>query len=85
MENAVDQCLASADASRFLSEFAGFLSEFGPRVFNDWELRVETWETDPMIERAAVKPVRFQADGSEVIGPLGSRKAANLHALWSGR
>ena len=53
----------SPDAAAFLSTFVGFLTEFGSRGPNEWELSAETWETDPTIALAAIDRVRFQVDG----------------------
>jgi len=53
----------SDDARGFLSTFVEFLTEFGSRGPNEWELSAETWETDPTIALAAIERIRFQADG----------------------
>jgi rifampicin phosphotransferase len=52
----------SSDAAAFVAGFDDFLTEFGSRGPNEWEISADTWETRPGIALAAIDRVRFQAD-----------------------
>jgi rifampicin phosphotransferase len=52
----------SSDAGAFVAGFDDFLTEFGSRGPNEWEISADTWETRPGIALAAIDRVRFQAD-----------------------
>ncbi len=52
----------SAEAADFIREFDLFLTDFGSRGPNEWEISAETWETKPEIALAAIDRIRFQTD-----------------------
>ncbi|MFM7755319.1 MAG: hypothetical protein ACKO84_01025 [Actinomycetota bacterium] len=52
----------SADASSFLADFDGFLTDFGSRGPNEWEISADSWETRPEIALAAIDRIRLQSD-----------------------
>jgi rifampicin phosphotransferase len=52
----------SADAATFLDAGSAFLTEFGSRGPNEWELSAQTWGTDPSIAMAALDRIRLQSD-----------------------
>jgi rifampicin phosphotransferase len=52
----------SADAERLRSELAGFVSKFGSRGPNEWELRSLTWELRPNLVLVAVDRMRGMPD-----------------------
>ncbi len=47
----------------FRNDFEQFLTDYGSRGPNEWEISAETWETRPEIALAALDRVRMQADG----------------------
>ena len=52
----------SADATAFLTAWAGFIADFGSRGPIEWEISAETWETRPELVLVALDRVRFQSD-----------------------
>ncbi|MFM8482199.1 MAG: PEP-utilizing enzyme, partial [Actinomycetota bacterium] len=52
----------SPDASSFLADFDGFLTDFGSRGPNEWEISADSWETRPEIALAAIDRIRLQSD-----------------------
>jgi len=57
--------LASDDspaAVAFLAEWDAFISEFGSRGPNEWDIHADSWETEPALPLAALDRVRFQTD-----------------------
>ena len=43
-----------ADAANFLAGWRAFIVEFGARGPNEWEMRIDTWETKPELALAAL-------------------------------
>jgi rifampicin phosphotransferase len=56
------QSSGSTAARDFLTEWNGFVREFGSRGPNEWEISAHTWETKPEIALAALDRVRLQQD-----------------------
>ncbi len=52
----------SDDAHAFSAAIEQFLTDYGSRGPNEWEMSAETWETKPAIMLAALNQVRGQAD-----------------------
>ncbi len=46
------------EATEFLSQFDGFISQHGHRGPNDWELSARTWENTPELALAAIDSMR---------------------------
>ncbi len=53
---------ATPAATDFLESWAAFISDFGSRGPNEWEMSSETWETNPEMALAVLERVRFQAE-----------------------
>ncbi len=51
----------SPDAAAFTAQFNQFLTAYGSRGPNEWELRSPTWETDPDLALAAIDRMRLSA------------------------
>lgn len=58
------QAAGTADAVTFLTAFEAFLTEFGSRGPNEWDLRAHTWETHPQLALAAIERMRLAPDSS---------------------
>ena len=54
--------LDSPAGRRFLSDWDEFIVEFGSRGPNEWDIRADTWESEPSLALAALDRVRLQAD-----------------------
>jgi rifampicin phosphotransferase len=52
----------AAAASAFLTQGNDFLTKFGSRGPNEWEMTSDTWETNPSIALAALDRIRLQPD-----------------------
>ena len=52
----------SAEAAAFLADFDSFLTDFGSRGPNEWEISADSWETRPEIALAAIDRIRLQSD-----------------------
>jgi pyruvate,water dikinase len=50
---------AGPSGQMFLADFESFISEFGSRGPNEWELRNHTWETRPELALAAIDRMRL--------------------------
>jgi rifampicin phosphotransferase len=51
-----------ADAKAYLSAWKDFIAEFGARGPNEWEMRIDTWETKPTLALAAIERIRMSPD-----------------------
>ncbi|MEI7505999.1 MAG: PEP-utilizing enzyme [Actinomycetes bacterium] len=56
------QASNSADAKKFVADFAQFIVEFGSRGPNEWEISADTWETKPEFALAVIDRIRLQSD-----------------------
>ncbi len=74
------QASSSADAKKFVSDFAQFIVEFGSRGPNEWEISADTWETKPEYALAVIDRIRLQSD-SESPKIRNARKAEERKAL----
>ncbi len=54
-----------ADAVAFGSAWDAFIGEFGARGPNEWEMRMDTWETKPALALAAIERMRFSPDEAD--------------------
>ncbi len=54
---------ASGDLPHFRWAFDGFLSEYGMRGPNEWDIRARSWDADPVQALAHVDTLRHSADG----------------------
>ena len=52
----------SDDATGFLADWDAFITEFGSRGPNEWDIGFDTWETEPSLALAALDRVRHQDD-----------------------
>jgi pyruvate,water dikinase len=52
----------SAEADDLLADWDAFISEFGSRGPNEWDMHADSWETRPALALAALDRVRFQSD-----------------------
>lgn len=50
------------DSKRFVSEFDGFLYEYGSRAVNEWDLTTPTWETRPELALGPIDRMRLRED-----------------------
>ena len=50
------------DADAFLASWTSFITEYGSRGPNEWEISADTWETDPALALALLDRVRQQHD-----------------------
>jgi len=53
---------ASPDAATFLAQWEQFITDFGSRGPNEWEMSSDTWETRPEMALAVLERARFQND-----------------------
>ena len=74
------QASSSADAKKFVADFAQFIVEFGSRGPNEWEISADTWETKPEYALAVIDRIRLQSD-SESPKIRNARKAEERKAL----
>ena len=74
------QALSSADAKKFVADFAQFIVEFGSRGPNEWEISADTWETKPEYALAVIDRIRLQSD-AESPKIRNARKAEERKAL----
>jgi pyruvate,water dikinase len=74
------QASNSADAKKFVADFAQFIVEFGSRGPNEWEISADTWETKPEYALAVIDRIRLQSD-SESPKIRNARKAEERKAL----
>ena len=74
------QASSSADAKKFVADFAQFIVEFGSRGPNEWEISADTWETKPEYALAVVDRIRLQSD-AESPKIRNARKAEERKAL----
>ncbi len=51
-----------ADAKAFETAWTEFVAEFGARGPNEWEMRIDTWETKPELALAAIERIRLSTD-----------------------
>lgn len=51
-----------AEADAFLAAFDEFVSHYGSRGPNEWEISADTWETRPELALALIDRVRLQSD-----------------------
>lgn len=56
---------AGAPAASFVADVDGFLTEFGSRGPNEWDISAATWETTPDLALTLVDRMRFQDDGDD--------------------
>ena len=52
----------SPAAQTFLRDWEAFITEFGSRGPNEWDIHADTWEVNPGLALAALDRVRFQSD-----------------------
>ncbi len=52
----------SDDAKTFLADWSTFITDFGSRGPNEWEMSSDTWETKPEMALAVLERARTQAD-----------------------
>jgi phosphohistidine swiveling domain-containing protein len=52
----------SAEATDLVSDWDDFITEFGSRGPNEWDIHADSWETRPALALAALDRVRFQGD-----------------------
>jgi len=52
-------------AAAFETAWAAFIREFGARGPNEWEMRIDTWETKPELALAAVERMRLADDDAD--------------------
>ncbi len=52
----------SDDAATLLSDWDAFITEFGSRGPNEWDIRADSWETRPALPLAALDRLRHQSD-----------------------
>jgi phosphohistidine swiveling domain-containing protein len=52
----------SPAAAKFLADWDAFIEEFGSRGPNEWDIRADSWETEPALPLAALDRVRLQGD-----------------------
>ena len=50
------------DSAEFCAGFDAFIDEFGSRGPNEWDIRSDTWETNPALAMALVEVMRPAAD-----------------------
>ena len=74
------QASSSADAKKFVADFAQFIVEFGSRGPNEWEISADTWETKPEYALAVIDRIRLQSD-AESPKIRNARKAEERKAL----
>ena len=74
------QASNSADAKKFVADFAQFIVEFGSRGPNEWEISADTWETKPEYALAVIDRIRLQSD-AESPKIRNARKAEERKAL----
>ena len=74
------QVSSSADAKKFVADFAQFIVEFGSRGPNEWEISADTWETKPEYALAVIDRIRLQSD-AESPKIRNARKAEERKAL----
>lgn len=56
------------DSAEFRSRFAAFLESYGSRGPNEWDIRSDTWETDPQLALRMIEVMRKQgADGDPAV------------------
>ena len=53
---------SAAEAQAFLAEWRRFISDFGARAANEYEISADTWETRPALALATLERVRLQSD-----------------------
>ena len=74
------QASSSADAKKFVVDFAQFIVEFGSRGPNEWEISADTWETKPEFALVVIDRIRLQSD-AESPKIRNARKAEERQAL----
>ena len=74
------QASSSADAKKFVADFAQFIVEFGSRGPNEWEISADTWETKPEFALVVIDRIRLQSD-AESPKIRNARKAEERQAL----
>ena len=65
VDGLLDRLIASGsnDAAGFLARWDDFITEYGSRGPNEWEISADTWETKPTMALAMLDRVRHQDDG----------------------
>ncbi len=66
--------LTSSPSLQFIKDFADFIFNYGSRGPNEWELRAQTWETDPDIPLKTIDQVRRQNDDKNPL--IGAQKSS---------
>ncbi len=88
--NAALRASADPDAQAFCHELDAFITEFGSRGPNEWDLVSPTWETQPDIALAAIDRMRLAPASAAPQGNTSSREAdraaitAEIEALLAG-
>ena len=54
-----------ASAAAFENEWDALIAEFGARGPNEWEMRIDTWETKPELALAAIERMRLASDDGD--------------------
>lgn len=54
-----------SDSAAFLTAWAAFIAEFGARGPNEWEMRMDVWETKPSLALAALERIRLAEDAAD--------------------
>ncbi len=52
-------------AAAFETEWDALIAEFGARGPNEWEMRIDTWETKPELALAAIERMRLASDDGD--------------------
>jgi pyruvate,water dikinase len=84
------QASTDPDVATFVARFDEFLTAWGFRGPNEWELRSPTWGTQPSLALALIDRVRLADDSTSPVGALergGAAResaAAEVHAMLAG-
>ncbi len=65
----------------FAVQFAGFITDFGFRGAQEWEMRSAAWELQPAAPLAAIDRLRFSEDGESPEARMEKRRAGRTAAI----